>query len=307
MFQPLEEALLDDGTTDSLLSLLTFYKDLIDQWMVFLLSELPGTSGPSTATSLAALTAHANALALTVLQTTTTVSTLSAILSFYETTASLITHPALKSTTRITIPSAEIIYTLFFTPSLSITSRLCAILALYKRAFELAMASKPASSKAPQQTYPKDYVNHFNGYLMDVCNCIWRSRAFNTADPNAYGCLVPPAVTQALGAYVTATDPTCTLPNLFGFSYSPLLCLFAIEYVRELEDRAGNLERRHAGPVTQNSLKQLEEAGGLKLAWPDYKLGVLTYMERKGIAGIGELMNNTMKHLMAARENQVQA
>ncbi len=156
-----------------------------------------------------------------------------------------------------------------------------------------------------QQSYPKDYVNHFNGFLMDVCNCFWRSRAFNITDPNALGCLLSPSVTQALSKYVSGLDTALSLPTLFSFSYSPLLSLLSISYMRELEDKVEDeIDRRHPGPVSQNSLKQLEKDGGLRLAWPDYKLGVLTYMESKGVVGVGELMYNTMKHLMAARENR---
>jgi len=47
---------------------------------------------------------------------------------------------------------------------------------------------------------------------------------------------------------------------------------------------------------------QLGKDGGLKLLWPDYRLGVLHYLEGKGVMGVGELMYNTMKHLMTARE-----
>lgn len=76
--------------------------------------------------------------------------------------------------------------------------------------------------------------------------------------------------------------------------------------MRELEDKAdeaeGGIKTRHAGPVTQKSLVTLGKEGGLQLSWADYRLGVLTYLERRGAKGVGELMYNTMKHLMAARE-----
>ena len=65
-----------------------------------------------------------------------------------------------------------------------------------------------------------------------------------------------------------------------------------------------SIERRHAGPVSQVSLKQLELDGGVKLSWQDYKLGVLRYLENNGVSGVGELMYNTMKHLMAARNKK---
>ncbi|KAL2067965.1 hypothetical protein VTL71DRAFT_16063 [Oculimacula yallundae] len=305
-FRPLEEALLDDGSNESQLALLAFYKSVLDQWMIFLLSHPKPLSVAEAPASITALTNHANNLALTIIQNNITIDAHSTILDFYETTASLITHEALKPIVRITIPLAETIYSLLFTTSISTVSRLCAILALYKKAFELAMAPKPipsSNSASEPQPYPKKYVNHFNGFLMDVCNCFWRSRAFNTTDPNALGCLLTPEITQTLEKYITTLDANLSLPSLFSFSYSPVFCLMAIKYVRDLEDTSEEpIERRHAGPVTPNSLKQLEKDGGLNLPWADYRLGVLNYMENQEVVGIGELMYNTMKHLMVARE-----
>lgn len=160
---------------------------------------------------------------------------------------------------------------------------------------------------ANQESYPKEYVNHFNGFLMDICNCLWRSRAFNTTDTNALGCLLPPPLLPKFTSYVSSLNTGLTLPSLFTLSYSPVLCNLSISYLRELEDRAeeevvGGIKTRHAGPVTQKSLVTLGKEGGLQLSWADYRLGVLTYLERRGAKGVGELMYNTMKHLMTARE-----
>jgi len=223
------------------------------------------------------------------------------VLDFYEATSSLISNPELRAKVRITTPPTELVYTLFFTPCLSTISRLCGVLALHKRAFEVAMASKPNST----QPYEKDYLNHFNGFLMDLCNCLWRSRAFNTSDINALGCLLPAPIFDTLTTYVSNVDSSLSLPTLFNLSYSPSLCQLTISYVRELEDKVeGEIEARHAGPVTQSSLKALQGSGGINLPWPDYRLGALKYLEREGAPGVGELMYNTMKHLMTARDNK---
>ena len=284
------------------MALLEFYRDLLDQWTTALLSQPQASTDASSAVT--SLILHANDLALTIVQTSLRVNTLCRVLEFYEATASLISRPALRSTVRITIPPTELIYTLQFTDSLSTTSRLCGILALYKKAFEIAMSPKPVEALY-QQSYSKEYVNHFNGFLMDVCNCLWRSRAFNNSDPNALACLVGPAVAQSLSKYVASLDSSMSLATLFTFSFSPVFCLLAISYVRELEDMAEDeIDLRHPGPPTSKSLLQLEKDGGLRLSWPDYKLGVLQYMENKGVNGVGELMYNTMKHLMTAREKR---
>jgi centromere protein I len=284
---------------DSKIALLNFYGSLLNRWILLMLSEpeLPLAAS----SSVISLITHANTLALTIIQTSQTVNSCSAVLHFYETTASLISNPDLSAKIRIVIPSSELVYTLFFAPSLSNISRLCAVLTIYKRAFETAMGPRTNS----QHSYPKDYVNHFNGFLMDLCNCLWRSRAFNTSDMNALGCLLPEPICNTLNTYVSGLDTSLSLPTLFNLSYSPFLCHFAISYVRELEDNAEDeIEARHAGPVTQASLKALERDGGISLPWSDYRLGVLQYLEKQGAPGIGELMYNTMKHLMNARENK---
>ena len=302
IFEPLEEAILDD-TTESRLTLITFYKNLLDQWSVDLLA---GSSPTAVTTSaISSLIDHVNLLALTIAQSSQTVTTLSVVLSFYECTAFLISQPALKSTVRITIPPAELIYILHFTQSVSTLSRLCAILALYKRAFEIAMAPRPVNPPGLElQSYPKDYVNHFNGFLMDICNCVWRSRAFNTSDLNALGCLLPATTVPVLTKYVSGLNSSLSLSTLFSLSFSPVYCLLAISYLREIEDRTEEIEVRHPGPITQTSLKRLEKDGGVKMSWADYRLGVLHYLEDMGIPGVGELMYNTMKHLMSAREEK---
>jgi centromere protein I len=286
---------------ESKLVLLTFYKSVLQQWALSLLSEPQKASTPSL--SITSLIDHGNILALTIIQSSLTVGTCSKVIDFYETITSLLAHPNLSTEVRITIPPAELVYTLFFTPSLSIVSRLCSVLALYKRAFELAMAAK--ANLKQYQSYPKDYVNHFNGFLMDLCNCLWRSKAFSYSDVNALGCLLSQPVIETLTKYVSSLDTSVSLPILFSLSYSPILCQLAILYVRELEDNAEDeINIRHAGPVTQSSLKELQKGGGINLSWPDYRLGVLQYLENEGTVGIGELMYNTMKNLMTARENR---
>ena len=296
----MEEALLDDEAEQSKLDLLTFYNKLLNNWAVAVLID-PQLS-PTAKESISALIKHVDTLALSIVQSSQSITTLSTVLTFYESIAFIITQPSLNETVRIIIPPTELIYTLHFTPSLTILSRLCGILALYKRAFEMAIGPNASVSKGAQ-SYPKDYINRFNGFLMDICNCIWRSRAFNTADMNALGCDLHPDIAQVLDTYVRSLGKNLTLMSLFSLSFSPVLCLLSISYVRDLEDAAGEeIEVRHAGPVTMQSLKLLEKDGGLKYNWADYRLGFLHYLDKKGVMGVGELMYNTMKQLMPAKK-----
>lgn len=308
ILEPLEQAILDDSLA-SQNDLLTLVTSLLRNWATFLLTQPEPAFASS---SIESFCKYGNTLALAILENESEGSlSSSTILSFYECNAAMLSRPELRQIVRITTPPGELVYSLNIDDSLSTVSRLCSVLAIYKQAFEVAQ-SKPTSptSSSPRDTkdtkYHKDYVNHFNGFLMDICNLIWRSRAFNTQDTNALGCLMPGPLVQTLSNYISSLDAGVGLMSLFSLSYSPVLCSLTIGLIRDLEEKDaadGVLETRHAGPVTQKSLVALGREGGIQLTWPQYRLGVLKYLEDKGVNGIGELMYNTMKHLIAQRKD----
>lgn len=309
-FTTILEATLD-GSAESQLNLLTLYTNLLRRWNVALLFN-EADSPKHAAACIAWLIAHVNQLNLTLLQTSPGEFTALKALDFYERVAYLYSNKTLLRILEITIPPVPLVYTLQFSTSLATVSRLCTILAAYKRAFAVYM-SNAAKKLGPQ--YDKDQVNTFNGFLMDICNCLWRGKAFAKSDTHAKGCMIHNAVVAPLEAYVAngglsggggggGGGGDMTLASLFTMSHSPLLCLQAIEHVRrreEKEDEEVELQARHAGPVTQRSLGQLARRGGLELQWQDYRLGVLKHLDEREWKGIPELMYSTMKNLLDAR------
>ncbi|GKT84560.1 mis6 domain-containing protein [Colletotrichum tofieldiae] len=278
ILKPLEKCL--PPTPDAQLALLRLYQNLIRRWTFVLrsLDQIPKDAP----VSLPSVAVHGG------------------VLDLYEQAAASISDPTLQPLLRIANPPAQLIYLLFFGHSLANVSRLCAILATYKKGFETAM------SRRQPTTYAPSYVNHFNGFLMDICNCLWRGKAFNDGDKNALGCLNARPVTLRLQRYVEDLGMGLALPTLFGFSYSPLLSFQAIECIRELEDREqaaddDAISARHAGPVTASSLARLAEARGLRITWSEYRIIVLRALESKGLGGIPALMKNTMKVLMSSK------
>jgi len=242
---------------------------------------------------------YVNQLALTLTQTSPTVKTYLAILDFYEAAANLYSRTKLLQYIEITIPPPLLVYLVYFSPSLAAVSRLCGILASYKRAWQTVMSSAVARHLTRRE---RDQINVFNGFLMDLCNCMWRGRAFSKMDLNAQGCRIPQSVQTTLESHMRSVDPDLSLATAFGLSHSPLLCLQSLSYIRQLEeDEMEDLRARHAGPVTQASLGRLANRGGLALSWQEYRSGVLEYLEAKGFPGISDLMYNTMKNLMRAR------
>ncbi|RYP60396.1 hypothetical protein DL769_008132 [Monosporascus sp. CRB-8-3] len=293
LLQPLEARVLDDMAA-SLADILQFYTALLRRWTVTLASVDQLSVRAASAT--ASLITHVNGLCLTLLQTSSSISTHSMVLDFYEQGASLMSGPYSSFRTRVVIPPSPLAYLLYFSPSPTTVSRLCGLLAKYKQGLQKAMSTS-------RSDYTPEYVNEFNGFLMDICNCLWRSRAFNTKDNNSHGCLIPKHIAEDLSLYIKGLDTGASLASLFSLSHSPVLGLLSISYFRGLEDAelekgTDELGTRHAGPVTRATLASLAEDGGLRLTWDEYRLGVLTYLDQNGMGGVGQLMYNTMTTLM---------
>ncbi|KAI9683106.1 MAG: hypothetical protein M1829_005897 [Trizodia sp. TS-e1964] len=309
-FSPLERALLDN-TTGSQVHLLEYYTGVLRQWTISsFLTYAPEASPEDPASPIlqveteafARLADRSDALCLSILESKQSTAPPPSLLAFYEQIIFALEESplAVLSAIRITAPSAYLIYQLAFTNCLSTISRLCMILAGYKRALEKAMQ---VTGTFEEGSHSAQQVHKFNGYLLDICNCLWRSRAFNIEDANATGCMVPTAILPLLKQYAEAHK--LALPTMFSLSHSTTLCALAAECFRDLEDAAsakGALKTRHQGVVTQTSLLRLAQNGGLRISWADYRFEVLKWLELKGVNGVGELMYNTMKHLMVTRE-----
>jgi centromere protein I len=296
LFASLEHTLLDN-TPESQAALLRFYTRLLRRWRVAMREKDDLDTLPKE--SIHGLVDHVNSLALTLTQTSPSVSTYLAILDFYHCCVSLFSQRPILLQVEITIPPALLIYILFFSGSLPIMARLGGVLAEYKRSWEAVMAA-PAMRALTERE--RKQINTFNGFLMDLCNCIWRGRAFGTSDLNAQGCRIPRSLPPVLESYLRGVDSDLALSSAFGLSHSPVLCMQAIAHVRELEDEVDDIRARHAGPVTQASLGQLANRGGLQLAWQEYRVGVLQHLEERGFEGVSELMYNTMKNLAKTKQ-----
>lgn len=316
LFNQLESALLDN-TAESTSALLEFYTRLLRHWTARLLAPSPD---PCTVSAVKALTGHASVLTLTLLSShPATASTLAVTLSHYEAISDVLARAPVPMPT----PPPLTIYLLtFLAPSLPTLSGLCSILARQKVAIETM----------PPEVRP--HIITFNGFLMDICNLLWRSRAFNATDTNASGCLLPPALLPALESYTTTTtttsppsspppssssssSPAIPLSARFSLSHHPVLAALSIAAFREVEDGVedghrhrvedGHLENghtrtrlrtRHAGPVGPKSLAALAEDGGVRMDWKEYRLRVLGWLAERGVEGVGALMGCTMKGLM---------
>ncbi|KAL2760482.1 hypothetical protein ACRALDRAFT_2092897, partial [Sodiomyces alcalophilus JCM 7366] len=301
LFGPLEKCL--PNTLHTQVLLLEMYRNLLRNWTCSLQSVdavPPGTP----CHSVVELQVHVGNIALALVQASPSTATHSTVLEFYEQVASTMSDPVLEPLLRIANPPPQLVYLIFFSPSLGNVSRLAGILAKYKTSFDAAMArDRKAYGVSDLQTY--------NGFLMDLCNCIWRGRAFNSSDIHALACLSSPQTTARLHRYVEDLGMDLALPVLFGLSHSPVLSFQSMMCVLALEDKALEENKRaivtrHGGPVTQSSLQRLARARGLRLEWNEYRQQVLSALEGQGFGGISDLMRNVIKGRRSASRTSSQ-
>lgn len=122
-------------------------------------------------------------------------------------------------------------------------------------------------------------------------------KALSLSDLNAMGCLIPSSVTAALATYATGLEREVPVSIMFGLPHNVVSVKMADQWLRSVED-VEEVQRRHAGPVTQRSLDVLGKAGGMRLAWMEYRTGILLFLEGEGVTGVGELMRSTVKGIM---------
>ncbi|KAF4542898.1 Mis6 domain-containing protein [Lasiodiplodia theobromae] len=281
---PAEAAIVTSGTVDAYDRLVTFYTALVQNWNHAANTSRPDSGDAAndliTSTDFTGLTTHISNTILSLLtsQSHTPISTTTTILTYYTTLSTLS-----SGLTPLTIPTAPTLYTLLFQPSLATLSQLCTLLATYKRAFEADLQDHTTTAA----NLPRAVTNAFNGYLMDVANLLWRSRALTSTDPNAMACLCAPGVAAALHAYISTTLPPVLIPSandnttapapgtgpdytlaaLFGLPHNALTAPLARAAFRDLEDAhhgtsgSSNAPRHPPGPVTQRTLHRLARAG----------------------------------------------
>ncbi|KAL5339703.1 Mis6-domain-containing protein [Aspergillus crustosus] len=313
---PLEAAFLDE-TASSKALLLDFYSGLIRQWGIKLRIE-PFTTEKSQ--PLSRIILHAELLASSILESLTDQpfntgksyrpGTL-AVLEFYSTLADLFFYAHLNGNIRLTVPLAPAVYSLVFTPVSSVIAMLNSVLASYKTSLEVSMASKTLQLPTLiEALYPQHLVGQFNGYIMDICNLVWRNRALNSEDTNAFGCLIPPATIAALTQYIKEVNEksrksdrdaafSYKLPAVFSISHHAALCNLSAACFSDIE-RGSNIrddQPRLRKPVTQKALSALAADGGITMTWQDYRVRMLDWLDDVGSVGTVNLMRTTMKAL----------
>lgn len=314
LLSPLESALLDEKS-QSRTALLDCYSNLISEWGVKL-RIAPSPSEEST--PLSEVIKHAELLASSIQEFTPALNDnesfpkpmLLSVCEFYKSLTDLFSHASQNARIRIKVPLATTVYTIAFTPSVANISILGSLLKDYKSSFETSLSSKVIQHPPdPESLYDQGLVARFNGYVMDICNLLWRNRGLNKDDPNAMSCLLPESSIAGLTHYISNVNDAArhydresainlSLSMIFSLSHHAAFCNLSAACFADLEDEqlAGDRPKLRK-PVTQKALQALEKDGGLKTTWQEYRVHMLDWLDAVGSRGTGDLMRSTMKAL----------
>jgi centromere protein I len=94
-----------------------------------------------------------------------------AALDFFELVALI---PLQHDIPEIIIPAANFVHRSFFSSHAMAVSRICGIVCQYKMAFE----ENDKKSDDWMSRHSSEYLGHFNTYMKDICNSLWRNMGF---------------------------------------------------------------------------------------------------------------------------------
>ncbi|KAF9973504.1 hypothetical protein BGZ73_003246 [Actinomortierella ambigua] len=235
----------------------------------------------------------------------------------------------------VIIPDSTIVYRCFLADSGMAMSRICGIILQFKNAFEsfeneqqnyqarlleyelqqqqaqrdresaidqniplIPPPSPPPLSDVPG--YSRDYVTFFNSFVMDICNFLWRSRAFNKTDKNARGFQVDAKTISR--ARQICTEGGLNMNNMFSLTHSLAMAGYSSQFVKSLEQKAGiPKEKQLNGPASLQSLKDRAEKGGLQIPFAEYRVQYLEHLETKGFDGACHFVQECITSLVQRR------
>lgn len=144
-----------------------------------------------------------------------------------------------------------------------------------------------------------------NSFVVDICNSLWRNKAFDIskkADGTSFGLTFE--FINSMMTKVSIFDRNSSFPLLFNINHSPAFSSRSANIVRLLEDSDTECSMRHAGPLTQASVKELlhdPESKWLKTDYEETRIEILRALDKAGYVGLADLLFSHLKSLLNKR------
>ncbi|KAI1315956.1 hypothetical protein EDD11_010594 [Mortierella claussenii] len=244
------------------------------------------------------------------------------VLSFFDLTSNL--TGIYKVPLAVVIPDSTIVYRCFLSTSGMSISRICGVVYQYKQAFEafeqeqqlqydllvqsqLSAHGEPGGDNAEKQPplpaplevpgYSRDYVILFNSYVMDICNFLWRNRAFNKSDKNARGFLMDQRTVTHIKQI--CVEGGLSMNNMMSMTHSIALSGYSARFLKSLEKQQNvPLDKSLKAPASAPALKDMIAKGGLNMTFDEYRIQYLDHLEQCGFEGVSQFLFDCITNLL---------
>ncbi|TPX63222.1 hypothetical protein SpCBS45565_g06782 [Spizellomyces sp. 'palustris'] len=210
-----------------------------------------------------------------------------AALRFWETVPSLLREFRVPV---MPLPSAPLVYRLFFSGSAMAMSRICSVVADYKEAYAIVDVLNASEKEAFYNTDPTE-VTQLNAYVTDMVDCIYLNKAFMNDSRFAKFFNIS---SEALDFILSLAERNRTDPQrLFSLAFSSTVALHANEYTRLCENVLG-IDKPHFRPITPKLLMAKENP---MMSYNEWRLYLLEYLRERGYTGIYYFLYTSVRSL----------
>ncbi|OBZ85717.1 Centromere protein I [Choanephora cucurbitarum] len=216
-------------------------------------------------------------------------------LTFFELVASISRQDDIPD---IIIPAATFVHRNFFSTTAMAVSRMCGIIHQYKVAFE----ENDHKSVNWSSKHTQEYLDHFNTYMMDICNSLWRNLGLCKSKEQAQAfSFTEKNIEQFLElCQDKQVDPKLVL----SITHSGALLSLSKRFMEIIEEDE-KVNVHHDKPITANYLKELEQEGGVSIGYMEYRVELLDHLTEIGLKGIPDLLYACMNSLIQLKKSAV--
>ncbi|KAI8097038.1 Mis6-domain-containing protein [Halteromyces radiatus] len=216
-----------------------------------------------------------------------------ASLSFFEFISTISLHHDIPT---IILPAASLVYRSFFSSNAMAISRICGILHNYKLSFE----DNDRKGGDWMDKHSEEYLDHFNTYVLDICNCLWRNLAFSVQSTNSTAFSVSSDIVDMFREKCEERDDPLNL--MFSLTHSSAFAGLSKHFMKMKENEL-NIMNPNEDPVTVESVKRMAETSGVTMTYSDYRVEYLSHLDILGFHGIHDLLYSCMSSLINRQTN----
>ncbi|RCK55494.1 Central kinetochore subunit CTF3 [Candida viswanathii] len=156
-----------------------------------------------------------------------------------------------------------------------------------------------------------EWRNLQNSFIMDSVNMLWKERFLkqdlSSSNSSTKGLYLNPELSRKLTSLHLSDQLSVSFLSIGEFFYNPALSYIVTKIIWDIEDKAEDINTRHEGPVSRDSLERLRldsDKVWLDVSFEELKIKVLQYLDTgndEKFKGIANLLFNCLKSLSDKR------